>query len=167
LWARTFSADNQTDHIATLLDRFPDLRNLMNSLVPEKVSYQDFWKRYLYRKAKIEAGEARRKQLFESKEDENDFDWDGDDDVAEVTQASSTKTKNPSLETPKRATNETHPESAPRKSSTSESSTSFDMVSLSSANPQPSNGKVRLHVRMSNYQLKTVSNADESDDDWE
>jgi len=106
----------------------------MDALVPEKVSYSDFWKRYLYRREKINASEARRKQLFENKHDDNEFDWeDGDDDTdAEPAKPPVKEGGNSSPETLKKPV---HDDSAPRKSSTSESSTSFDVVSLSSANP--------------------------------
>lgn len=116
----------------------------MNTLVPEKVSYHDFWMRYLYHKTKIDASEVKRKQLFESSLDENNFDWDGDDDGNDPSLQESGSARHSSgtgakvsTETVKVKSHKTQSEVVPRRSSTSESSTSFDVVSLSSAIPPP------------------------------
>src|SRR5579859_3837855 len=79
-WNESFSAEKRTDEIAALLEHYPELRSLMDSLVPEKIPYKDFWKRYLYQKSKIDVEEARRKQVFENNNDDNDFDWDGEEE---------------------------------------------------------------------------------------
>ena len=107
----------------------------MDTLLPEHVSYKDFWKRYLYQKSKIDADEAKRKLMIETKDEEHDFDWDGEDEGEE-------EHKNPgfegkaSTETVKPPITTSQPgEEVPRNSSTSESSTSFDIVSQSSAVP--------------------------------
>jgi hypothetical protein len=134
-WEREFSAERHTDEIAALLERYPELRSQMDTLVPEHVSYKDFWKRYLYQKSKIDADEARRKLMIETKDEEHDFDWDGEDEAEE-------EHKNPGFEG-KASTETVKPtiitrqpgEEVPRNSSTSESSTSFDIVSQSSAVP--------------------------------
>jgi hypothetical protein len=105
----------------------------MDSLVPERVSYQDFWMRYLFYKSNIDSEESKRKQLFESNVDDNKFDWDGDD-VEDSPPTEEFYTLSPhknSSDTVKRTLGQ-HPESAPRNSSTSETS-SFDIVSQSSA----------------------------------
>jgi hypothetical protein len=149
-WQKDFSADQSTDEIAALLDRYPELRSKMDNLVPERVSYKDFWMRYLYQKSKIDADEARRKQLFQNHVDDNDFDWDGDDEVDETQQTDDFYSINShegkiSSETVKPKSSSTQPsECAPRNSSTSESSTSFDIVSLSSAIPPITKDKVCL-----------------------
>jgi len=143
-WEKSFRADERTDEIASLLERYPELRTLMDSLVPEKIPYKDFWKRYLYQKSKIDVEEARRKQVFENNNDDNDFDWDGEEEDDEGRGSDSGLAGKNSTETVKAVkTSTTQQEEAPRKSSTSESSTSFDIVSLSSAIP-PTKEKVRL-----------------------
>lgn len=136
-WKETFSAEKHTDEIASLLDRFPALRSKMDTLVPDKVSYSDFWTRYLYRKSSLDAEETKRKHLFESNVDENEFDWGDDDGDEELSgqHISLRKRQNEgqlSSETAK-ASVRGQSEAAPRNSSTSESSTSFDIVSQSSA----------------------------------
>jgi BSD domain len=152
-WKTTFSAENVTDEIAALLDRYPELRSQMDSIVPEKTSYKDFWLRYLYQKSKIDADETKRKQLFErSKVEENDFDWDGDDEADETQQTEFHVVKSAfpnegkiSTDTviPAMSTSDKPAEENPRNSSTSESSTSFDIVSQSSAVPPMTKDKVR------------------------
>ena len=174
-WQQDFSADKSTDEIAALLERYPDLRSQMDSLVPEKVSYKDFWMRYLYQKSKIDKDEARRKQLFESNHDENDFDWDGDDE-ADDTQHGVNHTRptafNREGETstekvkPRGSTTGPQTETAPRKSSTSESSASFDIVSQSSAIPPVTMEKVNLNSNPY-WQQQVPQSREESDDDWE
>lgn len=129
-WSKDFSAETHTDEIASLLERYPELRSQMDTLVPEHVSYSDFWKRYLYQKSKIDADEARRKQMIESKDEDHEFDWDGDDDADDLELEGKAST-----ETVKQVTVKTRVEENPRNSSTSESSTSFDIVSQSSAVP--------------------------------
>jgi hypothetical protein len=141
-WEESFSAEQRTDDIASLLERYPELRTLMDSLVPEKVSYTDFWKRYLYQKSKIDAEEAKRKQVFENSHDDNDFDWDGEDEEEGQGSESGLDGKN-STETVKAVkSTAAQQEEVPRNSSTSESSTSFDVVSLSSAVPPATKEKV-------------------------
>lgn len=150
-WQNEFSADNYTGDIASLLDRYPELRSKMDGLVPETVSYKDFWMRYLYQKSKIDAYEAKRKHLLENNEEENEFDWDGDDEADDVEYnndqpflASFSREGKTSTETVKLKSSSTPQQSepAPRNSSTSESSTSFDIVSQSSAIPPLTMDKV-------------------------
>lgn len=78
----------RTDEIALLLAQYPDtLERLMNSLVPVKVSYNQFWLRYFAAEAQLKKAEEKRKELLkkETKEeaendDEGEFTWDDDDD---------------------------------------------------------------------------------------
>lgn len=116
----------------------------MDRLVPERISYQEFWMRYLYHKSKIEADEAKRKQLFQDNEDDNDFDWDGDDDLDEalhpdahhVNEGLSLKGKmSTDTATPTVPISHQLSEPTTRNSCASESSTSFDIVSQTSAIP--------------------------------
>lgn len=151
LWQSSFSAEKHTEEIAALLDRYPELRSQMDALVPERVSYKDFWSRYLYRKSKIDSAERKRKQLFENKVEENDFDWDEEDESdvnEEETEDVPTRQGKASMETvtPGAASVELV-EPAPRNSRSSESSTSFDIVSQSSAIPPQSLDKVPLSSR--------------------
>ena len=169
-WQQDFSADKSTDDIAALLERYPDLRSQMDSLVPEKVSYKDFWMRYFFQKSKIDEDEAKRKQLFQSGVDESDFDWGEDDEADNESHENEKRASHPSktsIETvkPKSSSPSQPSESAPRNSSTSESSTGFDIVSQSSAVPPPGKEKVCTSGCLTNLQF--LQTTEESDDDWE
>jgi BSD domain len=59
-----FDIDQKTDSISKDLDEYPDLRNAMEKLVPEKVEYKDFWCRYYFLRHVIETQEKRRKELL-------------------------------------------------------------------------------------------------------
>ncbi|KAK9238195.1 hypothetical protein V1525DRAFT_401807 [Lipomyces kononenkoae] len=80
-FAKTFSADAQTTTIAQDLDHYPELRKLMEKVVPEKVTYEEFWKRYYFLREQINQEEVRRKQLLnEAGQTDDNFDWDEDED---------------------------------------------------------------------------------------
>jgi hypothetical protein len=68
--------------------------------------------------------------MIETKDEDHEFDWDGDDDADDLEFEGKAST-----ETVKQVTAKTGGEENPRNSSTSESSTSFDIVSQSSAVP--------------------------------
>ncbi|KAI8388791.1 uncharacterized protein BYT42DRAFT_603224 [Radiomyces spectabilis] len=86
----TFNVQEYTDEIARLLDDHPDLRNIMDKLVPLEVNYATFWKRYFYHAWKIDQEEQKRQVIVkvlyegaENEEDENDFKWDSDEEETE------------------------------------------------------------------------------------
>lgn len=63
-WTKTFSAESKTDDISKDLESFTELRASMEKLVPDHVSYEDFWKRYYFLRHSIETAEARRRDLL-------------------------------------------------------------------------------------------------------
>jgi hypothetical protein len=63
-WTKTFNVESKTDDISKDLANFGDLRKSMEKLVPEKVAYEDFWKRYYFLRHSIETAEARRRDLL-------------------------------------------------------------------------------------------------------
>jgi hypothetical protein len=63
-WKETFSVDKKTEDIAKDLENFGELRASMEKLVPDTVSYADFWKRYYFLRHSIETAEARRRDLL-------------------------------------------------------------------------------------------------------
>lgn len=63
-WTKTFNAESKTDDIAKDLEKFAELRTSMEKLVPDKVTYEDFWKRYYFLRHSIETAEARRRDLL-------------------------------------------------------------------------------------------------------
>jgi len=63
-WAKTFDVGSKTDDISKDLETFGELRTTMEKLVPDKVPYGDFWKRYYFLRHLIETAEARRRDLL-------------------------------------------------------------------------------------------------------
>lgn len=64
---KEFDIDNMTDRIAQDLDKYNELRNSMEKLVPEKVEYKDFWTRYYFLRHVVETQEEKRKELLKGK----------------------------------------------------------------------------------------------------
>lgn len=63
-WTKSFSAESKTEDISKDLENFAELRASMEKLVPDTVTYEDFWKRYYFLRHSIETAEARRRDLL-------------------------------------------------------------------------------------------------------
>ena len=63
-WKSDFNVENKTDDISVDLEKHEELRRAMEKLVPEKVEYEQFWKRYYFLRMVIESEEQRRKELL-------------------------------------------------------------------------------------------------------
>jgi hypothetical protein len=63
-WVREFDAEGKTAAIAADLDKYDELRRAMEKLVPEKVEYPIFWRRYYFLRRVAELEEQRRKELL-------------------------------------------------------------------------------------------------------
>lgn len=59
-----FDVEKKTGDIAADLEKYPELRTTMEKLVPDQISYADFWKRYYFLRRGIEDAESRRKELL-------------------------------------------------------------------------------------------------------
>lgn len=59
-----FDVEKKTADIASDLEKYPELRTTMEKLVPDQISYPDFWKRYYFLRRSIEDAESRRKELL-------------------------------------------------------------------------------------------------------
>jgi hypothetical protein len=59
-----FDVEKKTGDIAAYLEKYEELRRAMEKLVPEKVQYAEFWKRYFFLRMVIESEEQRRKELL-------------------------------------------------------------------------------------------------------
>lgn len=66
-WAQHFDVEKETGAIAKDLEQYEELRRTMEMLVPEKVEYAEFWKRYYFLRHVVETEEARRKELLRGK----------------------------------------------------------------------------------------------------
>lgn len=63
-WSADFNVEKKTDDISKDLEKYVELRRAMEKLVPEKVEYALFWKRYYFLRMVIETEENRRKELL-------------------------------------------------------------------------------------------------------
>ena len=59
--------EKKTDAIAKDLEKYDELRRAMEKLVPERVEYSDFWKRYYFLRHVIETEEAKRREMLKGK----------------------------------------------------------------------------------------------------
>ena len=59
-----FNVEKKTSDIAVDLDKYEELRRSMEKLVPERVDYEQFWKRYYFLRMVVESEEQRRKDLL-------------------------------------------------------------------------------------------------------
>ncbi|KAK2595442.1 hypothetical protein QQS21_006852 [Conoideocrella luteorostrata] len=82
-WAKDFDVEKKTDTVAADLAKYPELRASMEKLVPDQVSYADFWKRYYFLRHGIETAESRRKDLLKAASAEDEVGWDDDDESEE------------------------------------------------------------------------------------
>ena len=63
-WQIDFNVERRTENISTDLEKYDELRRAMERLVPEKVEYEQFWKRYYFLRMIVESEEQRRKDLL-------------------------------------------------------------------------------------------------------
>lgn len=80
-----FDVDKKTDEIAADLEKYPELRKLMDEMVAE-IGYKDFWTRYYFMREQIAVQEEKRKQLLKETvtgEDEEELGWDDDEEEDE------------------------------------------------------------------------------------
>lgn len=63
-FAEALDIEKQTDAIAQDLERYEELRRAMEKLVPEKVEYALFWRRYYFLRKVIGEEERRRKEVL-------------------------------------------------------------------------------------------------------
>ena len=63
-WTNTFNVESKTGDITQDLENFTELRASMEKLVPDAVTYGNFWKRYYFLRHSIETAEARRRDLL-------------------------------------------------------------------------------------------------------
>jgi hypothetical protein len=183
-WKKDFDIEKKTADIAKDLERHTELRTAMEKLVPEKVEYADFWRRYYFLRHVIESEEQRRREMlkgvlhclhfysdFTNKScvasapaDEEEVGWDEDsDDDSPTPSKSTTANLAASKETLKPAST---PDNAnlkpdqPRRSndekSVADSDASYDLVSGATSRAPGS------------PQDKKKAAAEESDEeDWE
>jgi hypothetical protein len=143
-FSTSFDVSLHTDEIAKDLDKYAQLRSLMESLVPEKISYDQFWTKYYYMRKQLAEQEKKRKMLLEkaTHDESADISWDDEDDDENETQTPKPKDNEPSSKTA---------------SSRPSSEESYDLVSKNSSTAD-----------LKPKQTPNNSKDDEDDDDdWE
>ncbi|GKT86366.1 BSD domain-containing protein [Colletotrichum tofieldiae] len=90
-WAKNFDVEKKTADISDDLNKYPELRTTMEKLVPDQVSYAEFWKRYYFLRHGLEAAEIRRRDLLKAASAEDEVGWDDDseDEAAPATASAS------------------------------------------------------------------------------
>ncbi|OBT70689.1 hypothetical protein VF21_10304 [Pseudogymnoascus sp. 05NY08] len=180
-WRGEFDAEGRTGEISGDLERFGELRGMMERLVPGEIKYEDFWARYYFLRHSIETAEKRRKELLKgaAADAEEEVGWDEDsDDEATPTSASASAaaTKNkptssvassqtinpPATATATRDDSRLDPADAKRKTSAdgrsvADSEASYDVVGARSGVPSAAPGSPRQEGKK----------GEESDEDWE
>ncbi|KAI8900076.1 hypothetical protein BC833DRAFT_583216 [Globomyces pollinis-pini] len=84
-FSETFDQIGHAGKIARLLDEQPEIKLLMKSLIPVKVSEDQFWVRYYFRISELELAQATRARLVQSNEnpeniDDDEVKWSSDED---------------------------------------------------------------------------------------
>ncbi|KAH9907361.1 BSD-domain-containing protein [Xylariomycetidae sp. FL2044] len=177
-WGEGFDIDSKTDDISRDLARYPELRSHMERLVPDRVPYADFWKRYYFMRHSIDSAEARRRDLLKAASAEEEVGWGEDSDDESASQekpAAAAAADKPARPGSTESSTTIHPPTAagdndkarllrpsePRKSndekSQPDSDTSYDLVGATSGNPSqaPSSPK----------EARKVDDSD--DEEWE
>ncbi|KAK3316144.1 hypothetical protein B0H66DRAFT_281768 [Apodospora peruviana] len=173
-WTKDFDLDKKTEDISGDLNKYPELRTTMEKLVPDQVTYADFWKRYYFLRHGIETAEARRRDLLKAASAEEDVGWDEDSDDDEPSKATTTTVKTADRPGSTESSTTIHPPTAtsgaqdgllkpsePRKSddekSRADSDASYDVVGARSGVPSQAPNSPRLSRK-----------GDDSDEeDWE
>ncbi|OBT83700.1 hypothetical protein VE02_07578 [Pseudogymnoascus sp. 03VT05] len=176
-WRGEFDVEGRTGEISGDLERFGELRGMMERLVPGEIKYEDFWARYYFLRHSIETAEKRRKELLKgaAADAEEEVGWDEDSDD-EATPASAAATKNkptssvassqtinpPATATATRDDSRLDPADAKRKTSAdgrsvADSEASYDVVGARSGVPSAAPGSPRQEGKK----------GEESDEDWE
>ncbi|WEW58696.1 hypothetical protein PRK78_004164 [Emydomyces testavorans] len=101
-WKEEFEIDKKTDDISTDLEKYPELRRAMESVVPEKVEYADFWRRYYFLRMVIESEEKRRRELLQAStaDDDEEVAWDEDSESESESPSTPQVKVNKALEPP-------------------------------------------------------------------
>ncbi|KAK9440846.1 BSD domain protein [Metarhizium brunneum] len=162
-WTTEFDVEKKTDDISSDLAKYPELRTTMEKLVPDQVSYADFWKRYYFLRHGIETAESRRRDLLQaaSAEDEVAWDDDSDEEVGEAEKTSSGQkpssgASSTTIQRPDSLAKPPEPQKSNDEKSQADSEASYDVVGATS-------GK----TSQAPNSPKDPRQGDDSDDDWE
>ncbi|KAI0386418.1 BSD-domain-containing protein [Hypomontagnella monticulosa] len=183
IWAKKFDADSKTESISADLAKYPELRANMEKLVPDRVPYADFWKRYYFLRHSIETAEARRRDLLKAASAEEEIGWgeESDEEAAPAkpvekpvrpgsTDSSTTIHPRTGTTSDKSHLKASEPRKSDDEKSRADSDTSYDLVGAASGNPSqaPSSPKEsRKADDSSDEDSEEDSEEDSDDEEWE
>lgn len=105
------------------------------ALVPEHLTDEVFWQRYLFHRDMIEAADAKRKELLEAAAGDDEFNWDEGDDEAEPAVTDSAQSATPTASVPAIAEIKEKDKASTPATSPRDSEESYDVVRTSTAAP--------------------------------
>ncbi|KAL2115867.1 hypothetical protein VTJ04DRAFT_10122 [Mycothermus thermophilus] len=141
-WVKEFDIDKKTEDIASDLDKYPELRATMEKLVPDKVSYADFWRRYYFVRHGIETAEARRRDLLKAASAEEEVGWEDDSSEEEESSSSDEEEARPGTAKP-----------TARRGSAESSTTIQPAKNLKPAEPRKSNDEKSIADSDASYDV--------------
>ncbi|KAI9724233.1 MAG: hypothetical protein M1828_003978 [Chrysothrix sp. TS-e1954] len=159
--ASGFDVEAKTDDIAKDLSRYPELRGMMETLVPSQIAYAEFWSRYYFLRHVIEEEEKRRKELLANSLEQEEIGWDDDEEEAAVEGKGTPKQR--------KAGEGTLKPMEPRRShegqSVADSDASYDIVSQGVASRGPDSPKEEDKEGKKQVERREKEESDE--EDWE
>ncbi|KAK7205916.1 hypothetical protein BZA70DRAFT_267024 [Myxozyma melibiosi] len=167
-YAAKFSADTQTETIVNDLEHYPELRKLMEKLVPEKIAYDEFWRRYYFLREQINQEEARRKQLLtEAGTAEENFDWDEDEEEEEVAESKSGVASKASTSTETLKAEDSAASAAAAPAAVTESKPNSSRPSSESSYDLVSAANSQADLRAEGAKAAKAGEEEEEEEDWE
>ncbi|OAQ73889.1 BSD domain-containing protein [Pochonia chlamydosporia 170] len=161
-WTKDFDVEKKTDDISGDLAKYPELRATMEKLVPDQVTYADFWKRYYFLRHGIETAESRRRDLLKAASADDEVGWDDDSDDDEEAekktpgQKASSGASSTTIQRPDGLLKPNESRKSNDEKSQADSEASYDVVGATS-------GK----TSQAPNSPKDSKQGDDSDDDWE
>ncbi|KAI9873616.1 MAG: hypothetical protein M1830_010799 [Pleopsidium flavum] len=192
-WKEDFSVEKKTEEISTDLEKYEELRRAMEKLVPEKVEYGEFWKRYYFLRMVVETEDQRRRDLLKGAAtgDEEEVGWDEDSEdetstpdasakpsatitTSNVTLADSSTTINPapgSTEPKDTPSADSLKPNEPRRSndqnSQPDSDASYDLISGATSRAPGSPKEEKEKEKEKEKRKKDVVAEESDEEDWE
>ncbi|KAI9790982.1 MAG: hypothetical protein M1816_004549 [Peltula sp. TS41687] len=167
-----FSVERKTEEISADLQRHKELRTAMEQLVPDRVMYEDFWKRYYFLRHVIETEEQRRKEMLKgaasADPEEEEVAWDEDSDTESPTAGKQPNTTDVAVNnegTPASVESSSTLHPSPNKQPTTTTTTTSTMPSIttpadpSSSSSSPSNERPAESRRSNDQQSHPDSDA--------
>lgn len=80
IFSHSFDRIAHAGRIASLLDKQPKIKILMEKLIPDQISDDDFWIRYFFTVSELETAQKSREALLSEKVVAEEMEWSSDED---------------------------------------------------------------------------------------